>query len=93
MLTRLLLARRRSGVSVAGGDDRELHGRRVHGYSVLGGSERMHVLIRSQDVDTVLLGTSIEDQGRVAELKRLCSDYSVSLCRMDIGVRNLLDKQ
>ena len=74
-------------------DDRELHGRRVHGYSVLGGSERMHMLIRSQDVDTVLLGTSIEDQGRVAELKRLCSDYSVSLCRMDIGVRNLLDKQ
>ena len=72
-------------------DDHELHGRRVHGYSVLGGCERMHTLIRSHDVDTVLLGTSIEDQSRVAELKRLCSAHSVSLCRMDIGVSNLLD--
>ena len=72
-------------------DDHELHGRRVHGYSVLGGCEHLHMLIRSQDVDTVLLGTSIKDQSRVDELKRLCSDHSVSLCRMDIGVRNLLD--
>ena len=72
-------------------DDAAQHGRRVHGYPVLGGYERLVSLVRSGEVDAVVLCVDAADAARLAALTALCTEHGVDLSRLHVEVQRLVD--
>ena len=70
-------------------DDVTQHGRRVQGYTILGGHEALVALVRSGGVDAVLCAGSV-DVTRLADLRRLCTEHRVALSRMSVEVQRLV---
>ena len=71
-------------------EERARHGRRVHGYEVLGGHEKLLALIEAGEVDTVVLCAALVDAARLTELKHVCAAKGVTLSRMQVDMQRLV---
>lgn len=71
-------------------DDAAQHGRRVHGYEILGGYDALAPLVRAREVDLVILSDFRVDARRLSELERLCSENRVALSRMRVEMEHLV---
>ena len=71
-------------------DDATQHGRRLHGYAVLGGYEKLLSLILSDEVDTVVLCANPVDTARLHELNHVCEARGVTLARMQVGMQRIV---
>lgn len=89
---RQLLSRNASPYRMVGfiDDDARRHGGRLMGYPVLGGHDRLAELIKSNQVDEVVVSSPSIGEARVRELRQLCSTHHVALSRIQIDIERLV---
>ena len=72
-------------------DDPRKAGIRVMGYPVLGGYSALTVLINSNSVDGIVVSARSMPPERLNNLKTLCSERSVKLSRLRVGLESLVE--
>jgi UDP-GlcNAc:undecaprenyl-phosphate GlcNAc-1-phosphate transferase len=72
-------------------DDPRKAGIRVQGYSVLGGFSALSVLVNSGSVDGVVISARHVPPERLNNLQVLCSERSVRLTRLRVGLEELVE--
>lgn len=63
---------------------------RLHGYSVLGGHDRLVALITHGEVDAVVISARTFDPFRQRQLENLCRDHNVTLSRLRVDLETLV---
>jgi len=71
-------------------DDETKQGSRIQGYRVLGGYNKLVSLIEAGAVDSVVVSTQQIPLKRMRDLKMLCADRGVALCRLDFRLEHLV---
>ncbi len=63
---------------------------RLHGYPVLGGSDRLIAMIEAKELDSVVISARTFDEFRQRQLERLCREHGVSLSRLRVDLESLV---
>jgi UDP-GlcNAc:undecaprenyl-phosphate/decaprenyl-phosphate GlcNAc-1-phosphate transferase len=74
-------------------DDPRKTGIRVMGYPVLGGHSALTVLINSGSVDSIVISARTMPPERLHNLTTLCSERSVKLSRLRVGLESLIESE
>jgi len=71
-------------------DDEPLHrSMRVSGYSVIGDHAKLLDMIAGDEIDCVVLNTTLVDVERLQALERACDQHDVELLRLQVGLKRL----
>ena len=63
---------------------------RLHGYPVIGGHERLVVMIESREVDAVVISARNLDPFRLRQIENLCREHGVTLSRLRVDLESLV---
>src|SRR5262249_21447273 len=72
-------------------DDPRKAGVRVMGYPVLGGYSALTVLLTASSIDAIVISSMAISPERLNNLSVLCTEHSVQLSRLRIGLEPLVE--
>jgi len=67
-------------------DDKNKHGKLIHGFRVFGGNGLFAKIVTEQAVEQVLISTPHISEERIAEILSLCDERNIELKRLSIRI-------
>ncbi|MCL4557255.1 MAG: hypothetical protein M1491_01225 [Deltaproteobacteria bacterium] len=74
-------------------DDAMKHGRSIHGYPVVGGIDGIEDIIRSRDIDEVIVSTPKVREDRIKRIRQVCERSNIALKKFSLGIEDYDTKQ
>ncbi len=72
-------------------DDKNKHGKLIHGLRVFGGNGLFAKIVTDQAVEQVLISTPRISETRIAEILSLCDERNIELKRLSIRIEDISD--